>query len=546
MKTKENFTYETQQSEYVIKMKKRNYWWLLLFLLLLLPLLLLITMKKDVHFKTVDAINQTTLANTNVQFTYVDKQLYNFKTSSFLTHDTLHLKGVTGDDGIVIFEAVKYTVYSKLFHGGELTTVTATNDCFMGDSIRPKFHKLKNKREEILELPYRTYDYQFQVIDIDDGQPIVDADVTAESGNGKKWNVKTDPSGMVVLEDFPYCGDASVYATAYGYDRDSIIKSDARYFYGNIDSARTLRLMPIKKMIKFLVKDLVTKQPIANATAELIIDGTVVQTVKTNINGRGTAVGEGSFDEVKITETVTIHAEKAFYNDTSKTAKVDDFIKLDEEGRTLYLRPTLSDVQFRDTDGRNGLSGVKNIITINGKKRPTPEFSNGSGYFMVSGVRATDKISITASKSGYRTNSSTIRSRKFSDLMSGNASKRDIPLTKNNPPPPPPPPPPPNDDPPPPNVVPCDAPVESGGEGVTIKVHSVGSAKKFAITWDMYSVPDRLIVYCGTGSKKKVIYDTRTPVSKGGTANLRCSKNYITVKVIGSDNTQWKYKMQCD
>lgn len=544
MKTTENFTYDDKQSEYVIKMKKRNYWWLLLFLLLLLPLLLLIVMKKDVHFKTVDAINESTLANTNVEFVYVDKQLFNFKSKGIFTSDTVKLKGVTGDDGIVIFEKIKYTVYSRLFHGGERTIVTATNDCFMGDSIQPKFHKLKHKREELLKLPYRVYDYQFQVIDIDDGQPIVDAEVTGKSGSGKTWNAKTDPQGRVVLEDFPYCGDAEVFATAYGYDRDSLIKSDARYFYGDIDSNRTLRLTPIKKMVKFIVKDKKTNQPIANATAEMIIDGNVVQTVKTNVNGQGTVVGEGAFDEVHILEEVTIKASKAFYNDTSVVAVVDEFIQRDEEGRTLYLRPTLSDIQFRDTDGRNGLAGVKNIITVNGKQRPNPEYSNSSGYFMVSGVNANDEVSIVASKQNYKTNSTTIRRKKFSDLMS-NASKRDIPLTKNAPPPPPPPPPPPNDDPPPPNVVPCDAPVESGGEGVTIKTHSVGTSTEFTINWDMYSVPDRLVVYCGTGSKKKVIYDTRKPISGQGKANLRCKQSYITIKVIGSDNTKWKYSMQC-
>ena len=407
-----------------------------------------------------------------------------------------------------------------------------------------KMHKLKNKREELLKLPSRSYTYEFQVVDIDDNQPIVEADIVATTESGKTWNVKTDPSGRAIINDFPYCGEATVVASAYGYENDTL-NGDARYFYGNIDTNRTLKLTPVKKLVKFIVKDLFTKQPIANATANLIIADETVQTIKTNINGYGSIVGEGAFDDVHILKEITIIAEKSFYNDTSKTAIVDNFIKLDEEERTFYLRPTLTDVQFKNTDGKNGLSGVKNIITINGKQRPQPEYSNGSGYFMVSGVKASDKVTITATKAGYRTNNFTIRSRVFSSLT-GSDKKREIPLTKNQPPPPPPPPPPPgNDDPPPSNVVPCESPQESGGEGTTVRVHSVGNSKSFVISWDMYSVPDRLTVYCGHGSNKSVLYDTRKPVSGSGTANLRCQSNYITVRVIGSDNTQWKYNMQC-
>ena len=544
MKTKNSFTHSEETSEYVIKLKKRNYWWLLLFLLLLLPLLLLIKLNKDVHFKTVEMESKTTLAETDVNFKYVDKQLFNFKSKKFFSVDTISLEGVTDETGVKIFEHVGYTVYSRLFCGRERAFVTATNDCFMGDSLMPFFHKLKNKKEEILNLANRTYSYEFQVVDIDDQQPIPDADIVATAENGQTWNVKTDPSGRATLENFPYCGKATVIGSAYGYENDTI-QGDARYFYGNIDTNRTLQLIPVKKMVKFIVKDLVTKQPISNATAELIIDGNTVQTIKTNINGYGTVVGEGAFDDIHILKEITIKASKAFYNDTSKTAVVDKFIQLDEEERTFYLRPTLTDIQFRNTDGKNGLSGVKNIITINGKPRSQPEFSNGSGYFMVSGVKGSDVVSITATKSNYKKNNYTIRARPFSSLTSSD-KKREIPLTKKTPPPPPPPPPPPgNDDPPPPNVVPCESPQESGGEGVTTRVHSVGNAKNFGITWDMYSVPDRLTVYCGHGSNKKVLYDTKKPVSGSGTANLRCQSNYITVRIIGSDNTQWKYSMQC-
>ncbi len=556
MKGKEKFTYSDQNPEYVVRLKQKNYWWLLLFLLLLLPLILLIKFKKDVYIKTIDAFDKNTLADSYVEFTYLDRQAFNFKTKEFFSTDTMICRGSTDSSGVIAFEKVSYTLYSRLFFGKDKANILATNDCYMGDSIRPYFHKIKNQKEELAELSNRTYEYDFQVIDIDDEQPIPNADVTGESTSidgSKTYKGISDPAGIAILEKFPYCGNYTVVGSCYGYENDTLT-GDARFLYGDIDSNRTLYLTPIKKMVKFIVKDLETKQPVPGATAYLIINGDTIQTVTTNINGYASVVGEGVFQEVQISKEITIIADKAFYNDTSVTTIVDAFIQLPDEERVLYIRPTLQDVEFRDTDGSNGLEGVKNIVTVNGVQRATAEYSNSSGKFMVAGVFQSDKVSITASKIGYNTNSTTINNSLFSNLVTS-VSKRDIPLSVESVEPDPPQPP--RDETedvvdntteeiPDVPVVPCDAPQESGGEGVTVQVHSVGSATKFVIKWDMYSIPDQLIVYCGTGANKKQLFNTKKAVSGSGQATLKCSSNYITVKVIGSDDTQWEYQMECN
>jgi len=550
-----NFTYAETTSEYVIKLKKRNYWWLLLFLLLLLPLLLLIRFKKDVYIETVDAYAKNVLKDTYVEITYLDKQLFNFKTKKFFTSDTVTYRGSTDSTGLIVFENISYTLYSRTIFAGTKAVILATNDCYMADSLKIKFHKLKDKKTETTELSNRSYAYEFLVVDLDDQEPIPSADVvgTGKSFDGdKNWTGKTEVTGLVPFEKVPYCGDVTVVASCYGYENDTI-KGDARMLYGDIDPKRKLELTPIKKMIKFVVKDSETKQPIPNATAYLIINGDTVQTIKTNVNGYASMVGEGEFSDVHIIKEITIDVEKSFYNDTSLTTIADKFIQLDDANRVLYIRPTLNVVEFRDTDGASSLAGVSNIITINGVPRASAEYSNTNGKFMISGVLATDKVSVTASKTGYSTNSSTINNSLFSNLVAS-ASKRDIPLVINKVEPDPPTPPVVVDDKtddvveeiPDVPVVPCDAPQESGGEGVTVKVHSVGGATKFVIKWDMYSVPDQLIVYCGTGASKKQLYNTKKPVSGAGQATLKCSSNYITVKVIGSDNTQWQYQMECN
>ena len=116
MKAKQQFTYNETQEEYVIKLKKKTYWWLLFFLLLLLPLILLIRFQKDIVFRTIDVATETNLSDADVIFSYNDRNLIDLKTFNLFSNEPIKLEGKTGDDGIVVFENVSYSLYSKLFH----------------------------------------------------------------------------------------------------------------------------------------------------------------------------------------------------------------------------------------------------------------------------------------------------------------------------------------------------------------------------------------------------------------------------------------------
>ncbi len=544
MKGKQNFIFKPEEGEYVVALKKKSWWWLLL-LLLLLPLLLLIPFKKDLTVKTVDAKNKSSIPLTDVHLKYVDYQMFNFKTKKFFTHDTITLYDESDDSALASFEDVGYTLYSRLLFASKKAEIIGTNDCFFGDSLY-NFHKLKNGSVFELLMSTRVYNYDFKVVNFENGQPIAGAKVvgTAElNGKTYTWEGITEPDGTVFFENFPYCGQFEVVGSAYGYLNDTL-RGDARFLWGDIDTVRTLRLRPEKKMIDFFVRDLRNNQLLADATGSLIINGNVVQTTKTNINGYGEFP-----EEVHILEDITIKAEKPFYNDTTKSDRVDKWVARSDSAKTLYLRPNLKDLQFRNTDGTHGLPGVKNIVYVNGQARPQPVYSNADGYFVVTGVKPTDKISIVATKAGYTKNDYSVKNKVMQDLLNGPQSGRDIPLKKEQQPTPPPPnpQPQPNPEPPPPNVIPCEAPQESGGQGVTINVHSIGNSGKFTINWDMYSVADQIIVYCGSGNSKKQIYSTQGPVSGIGQAELRCASGYITVKIIGpQEGTQWKYSMKCN
>ncbi len=436
MKAKETHTYSPDEKEYVIELKKKNYWWLLLFLL---PLVLLIKLDKDVVFKTVDSVDNKPLQGTFVDLTFHERYLFNFSTFSFFSNDKIQRNDSTNEDGIVVFKDVSYSVFSMLFFATEDAYVTATNNCFSGDSISPRYHGLKHLDENILKLPERSFDLEFMVVDADDGEPLPEAEVVAisrsKTGKEQSWKKTTDVAGLIVLEGVPYCGEIELVGSKYGYDNDTI-KNKVEYITGKIESGRTLRLKPIKTKIKFIVRDLKTKETIPNVVASLKIEGKTVSTLRTNTNG----VGIGFFDDIRLLDEFTIMVQKAYYYDTTRTDKVDKFIKLDEKKRTIYMRPKKQNITFRNINAKTGkpIAGVKNEISINGSDRKEVEYSNSNGTFIISGVFGEDKISITASKSGYKPNSHTIRNGVFSDLLKGAQNKRDIPLEANPPPPPPP------------------------------------------------------------------------------------------------------------
>ncbi len=419
MKAKKDFTYSEDKKEYVIKIKKRKYWWLLLFLILLLPLILLIRINKDVVFKTIDIVSEASLADANVQFTYMDRRLSGI--------DTLDKNGRTNEDGVVVFEDVKYTLFALLFYAKDQSEVVASGGCFMGDSIMPLFHKLKHKKEEVLKLSARSESYDFRAIDELDNQPIPDADLKVSvtiSGSDMNMEGKTDPHGISLFNNILFCSDKiRVIASKYGYENDTII-SDVKNISLDLNR-RTLYLKPKTDMVSFIVKDLYSKQSVPNAIAYLIIKSDTIKTT-TNTNG----VGKGAFEEVHVVKTMMIKVKHYAYHDTlTANFKVSDYLKLSEEKRTIYLRPKSKNYVFTNIDAttKKPLSGVKNEVYVNNESQGS-QYSNSSGTFVIPGLIANDIVRIISSKPEFNKNDYTIKNKKVNKLSSD--ASRQIPIGK--------------------------------------------------------------------------------------------------------------------
>jgi hypothetical protein len=158
--------------------------------------------------------------------------------------------------------------------------------------------------------------------------------------------------------------------------------------------------------------------------------------MKTNTNG----VGVGMFDSLRISSTLKFTASKAGYADTTLSGyTVQQFMNLDEEKRTMYLRPLTKSLVFKNVDGTGAaLSGVKNEIYKNGTLIAT-EYSNNAGEFVVANILDSDKLSIAATKTGYNGNNTKVKNKTLAQLNTQDS--RTIPLTKIEQPKPTPPPP---------------------------------------------------------------------------------------------------------
>lgn len=102
-------------------------------------------------------------------------------------------------------------------------------------------------------------------------------------------------------------------------------------------------------------------------------------------------------------------------------------------------------------------------------------------------------------------------------------------------------------------ILPCGQTIKSKGYHSTIKTFDVKKAKgTLKILYDMFDIPDEMIVYSGPASKiddSKIIYKTGKVKGPYKTAKFSYDTpdGIITVRINGGDNskTQWYFKVYC-
>jgi len=438
--------YSQNQTEYILKVRKRCKWcWLLL--LLLLPLLLLIPLKKDVKIKLVNSYDKSVIANVPINFEYVKRDLYNFDSSSFFTRFLLPTPAseeITNNEGIALFKDVKYSVYQWLFRKNDTARAwIKSNSCSNADSTY-SFWDLKNKKESILFLETKLVDLEFTVVDNDDNnEPLPDALVYIKADVFSYFDsARSDLAGKVVFKKVPYCSNIQVIGSKYGWYNDTIA-GKLEDLYKKED---TLFLKQEKEIIKFFVQDLYTKLAIVGAHGQLFFEAEEKQIGSdaiTNINGIGKGVFENIHKIKKFKIEVNTQKQLIFYNDTSTYEylgyiKVDAWNKKNDDNKKIYLRPNPNPILFKNIDCTTG-KGIANVINevsikkSNGKNELITVISDSEGNFSIS-AGIGDIVSIKSESKSicpneYLPNDSAVQNALYDDLKN-NENKRKIPLCK--------------------------------------------------------------------------------------------------------------------
>ncbi len=434
------YKFDSGKNEVLIKYGKFNYLWLLM-LLLLFPLLLLIRIDKKIDVQTLNAEkNNSSISGVEVNYYQIDRSLLSLKPQfKLFAVDTIIKSEISDSTGYARFNELSYTLFKRIFFAGEREYIIAKHSCLASDTLYISLHKIdEDKPVDVYMWALKTQ-MQFVVVDKEDNQPLPNAQISFYEDYGNtSSNFITDPDGRVWIDSIAKCSKYKVVASLHGYYPDSIQNDVA-----NSSASDTLRLMPIRKPIKFYVKDLVSKHGISGAICNLTADGVInPAVVYTNSGGLAKIVpGFGEFVDIKILSNIEIKASKQpEYNDSSTIAlspiTAERYMTLSDDERTIYLRSLPNPIYFRDIDERTKkpLSGVTNIIEIqsaDGSKNSLTIMSNQKGIFMIS-AKIGDRISIISDATkfvpAYILNDYTIKNADYEPLSKGSQNDRDIPL----------------------------------------------------------------------------------------------------------------------
>lgn len=400
----------TDDNVYVITLKKKKFpWWVLL---LLLPLLLLIRCNRDIEVKCLEgslpAVGQT------VNLSYVSHFLFK---GGFLTDEPVSRSQTTDNGGNTVFKDLPCSVWSYLFHRGERVNVNAAGtQCFASADTSDLFHST----DEIdLALDANIKDVTVRLTDIVSGEPLANGTIEYIL-NGKTEKATVNPDGTITIKNVNACANITFTGSCDEHYDSTAANIDC----GTIaDAGFPLPLRPIKKIppvdLQFTNIDSINLKPIAGVSNKIIVKdpdkGDISTTAVSKSNGTFTVTAKPG-------SRIEITSDKDGYK--SKFHVIASFDKPEK----VKMQPIMETLTFRTVKEEDWsvLSSCNLKVTgsVSGTLKPD---NSGTGTFSVT-MRKSENLSITASKSGFSTNSTKVKNNSFAQLNVNDAKRRDIPL----------------------------------------------------------------------------------------------------------------------
>lgn len=395
--------YKEEYDLYTFRMcHKRNWWWLLL---LLLPLLLFVKCSKDITVTCIDSEGNFPVAGQEVKLDYTAHFLYN--DGEFLADEPISIVQETDSTGCTTFEDLPCSVFSYIFYCLQQADYSVGSECYGQADEKHNFHYVWNVEIEL--EPFRT-DLYIKLMDKETLDVLPDAKVVyryIDNGEEKTDSAEADAAGIAVIPQMRYCSVIDkITGSCYGY-MDEVRMDIPNQKLAEVSDSTALLLTPIMERFDFFVKNKISKQPIPEALCDVSLTHpglsrtVTTRRVTTSIDGKGVAVYDSAF----VLSVINIQASKVNYYDGELEGGpwvVEEFIKQDEDTRTVWLTPKPYVQEFVNIDSINGepIPGVENVIRIispDGTTSTITEISNRNGVFPISATED-DRIEIVSTK----------------------------------------------------------------------------------------------------------------------------------------------------
>lgn len=395
--------YKEEYDLYTFRMcHKRNWWWLLL---LLLPLLLFVKCSKDITVTCIDSEGNFPVAGQEVKLDYTAHFLYN--DGEFLADEPISIVQETDSTGCTTFEDLPCSVFSYIFYCLQQADYSVGSECYGQADEKHNFHYVWNVEIEL--EPFRT-DLYIKLMDKETLDVLPDAKVVyryIDNGEDKTDSAEADAAGIAVIPQMRYCSVIDkITGSCYGY-MDEVRMDIPNQKLAEVSDSTALLLTPIMERFDFFVKNKISKQPIPEALCDVSLTHpglsrtVTTRRVTTSIDGKGVAVYDSAF----VLSVINIQASKVNYYDGELEGGpwvVEEFIKQDEDTRTVWLTPKPYVQEFVNIDSINGepIPGVENVIRIispDGTTSTITEISNRNGVFPISATED-DRIEIVSTK----------------------------------------------------------------------------------------------------------------------------------------------------
>lgn len=395
--------YKEEFDLYTFRMcHKRNWWWLLL---LLLPLLLFVKCSKDITVTCIDSEGNFPVAGQEVKLDYTAHFLYN--DGEFLADEPISIVQETDSTGCTTFEDLPCSVFSYIFYCLQQAEYSVGSECYGQADEKHNFHYVWNVEIEL--EPFRT-DLYIKLLDKETLDVLPDAKVVyryIDNGEEKTDSAEADAAGIAMIPQMRYCSVIDkITGSCYGY-MDEVRMDIPNQKLAEVSDSTALLLTPIMERFDFFVKNKISKQPIPEAMCDVSLTHpglsktVTTRRVTTSIDGKGVAVYDSAF----VLSVIDIQTSKVNYYDGELEGGpwvVEEFIKQDDDTRTVWLTPKPYVQEFVNIDSINGkpIPGVENVISIispDGTTSTITEISNRNGVFPISATED-DRIEIVSTK----------------------------------------------------------------------------------------------------------------------------------------------------